>query len=437
MSALKCPNPACPFRFDPKSVPPGATLACPRCQTRFTLADSGVAEVPVPKSRPATVKPKRSPTTAIGGPVVIVITAVLVLVVVGAVTAITIVGRQQKAQQTSGPTELRAADMNFAVTPPVGWVADPAMQTTLAVNAFCYRHPSGKAWIALALRDYETRQPFELEVQTRVSETLDKAFLGVARQLSFAPTTLGGEPARKASFRGETRVDSLPCVGEVTILTHQGIAYWFYAWAVEADAAGLAADLDAFRESFHLLGARPDWKPLATPETIFRSVKDDSLFTLSTTSPAWTKNPNRDPTQETPPAELILDGRIRLKGDRNATATVTVFVIEGTSAQADAMIRARHTPDPAVFGPTALEPATGEIQGDPATPDEILPTRPITRLTAKATGVGVSAVSDKLIVMSVESIQDKTVVAEAVCPLNERAIWERRMVQFVSSLKQN
>lgn len=36
-TALKCPNPSCPFLFDPTQVPPGALLTCPRCGMRFTL----------------------------------------------------------------------------------------------------------------------------------------------------------------------------------------------------------------------------------------------------------------------------------------------------------------------------------------------------------------------------------------------------------------
>lgn len=36
-AALKCPNPSCPFLFDPTQVPPGAMLTCPRCGMRFTL----------------------------------------------------------------------------------------------------------------------------------------------------------------------------------------------------------------------------------------------------------------------------------------------------------------------------------------------------------------------------------------------------------------
>ena len=443
MAALKCPNPLCPFQFDPKACPPGATLACPRCQTRFTLGESGAvvegepeqAETPA-KTRPA----RRGPLAAVGGPVVAVIAAVLVLGTVTAVTAITLANRGGRTKVDGEPVELVAADQNFAVTPPAGWVADPATQNTLGVNAFAYRHPGGKAWVALAVRDYDTRAPFPTELKGAVVTALDKAFVGVARNPPYAPATLGGKPAEKASFRGETRAGSTPCVGEVTILSYQGVGYWLYAWAVESEAAAVAAGLDQFRDSFRLLDRRESWTPKAMPETIFRGVKNDSLFALSTRSPAWKKADGLDPASETPPAELLLTGKIQAKGDRGPTATVAVFVVnpEGEpQAQAEKLVRARHTPDEAVFGPTAIAPAPGEIEGDPATLGEAMPKLPVARFTVKATGPGASASSDKLVVVSATPIGGKTVVAEAVCPLNQRAIWERRLVQLVGSLGPN
>ncbi|MDB5311941.1 MAG: hypothetical protein JWO38_6143 [Gemmataceae bacterium] len=47
-TALKCPNPSCPYLFDPSRVPAGEVLSCPRCGMRFTLGP------PVP---PAAVYP--------------------------------------------------------------------------------------------------------------------------------------------------------------------------------------------------------------------------------------------------------------------------------------------------------------------------------------------------------------------------------------------
>ncbi|MCE9562305.1 MAG: hypothetical protein K8U57_09645 [Planctomycetes bacterium] len=45
-TALKCPNPSCPYLFDPSTVPPGVVLACPRCGMRFTLGAPAAAAPP-------------------------------------------------------------------------------------------------------------------------------------------------------------------------------------------------------------------------------------------------------------------------------------------------------------------------------------------------------------------------------------------------------
>jgi hypothetical protein len=49
MAALKCPNPTCPFLFDPTQVPPGAILTCPRCGMRFTLGPTAFQPPALPQ----------------------------------------------------------------------------------------------------------------------------------------------------------------------------------------------------------------------------------------------------------------------------------------------------------------------------------------------------------------------------------------------------
>ena len=59
MSAtLKCPNPSCPYLFDPTTVPAGVVLACPRCGTRFTL---GAPAAPPPAYAPPGYPPAAPP----------------------------------------------------------------------------------------------------------------------------------------------------------------------------------------------------------------------------------------------------------------------------------------------------------------------------------------------------------------------------------------
>src|SRR3982751_1425400 len=53
-NTLKCPNPSCPYLFDPTSVPAGVVLACPRCGMRFTV---GPAAAPAPPPAPPPPSP--------------------------------------------------------------------------------------------------------------------------------------------------------------------------------------------------------------------------------------------------------------------------------------------------------------------------------------------------------------------------------------------
>ena len=47
MTPAKCPNPVCPFLFDPSQVPAGAVIACPQCGLRFTLAPPAAPQLPL------------------------------------------------------------------------------------------------------------------------------------------------------------------------------------------------------------------------------------------------------------------------------------------------------------------------------------------------------------------------------------------------------
>lgn len=52
---LKCPNPSCPYVFDPSQVPVGVVLSCPRCAMQFTLGAPAAA--PQHQSTTAAVPP--------------------------------------------------------------------------------------------------------------------------------------------------------------------------------------------------------------------------------------------------------------------------------------------------------------------------------------------------------------------------------------------
>src|SRR5262245_34136792 len=58
---LKCPNPSCPYVFDPSQVPVGVVLSCPRCAMQFTL---GPPAPTAPVSTAAALPPNAPPLTA-------------------------------------------------------------------------------------------------------------------------------------------------------------------------------------------------------------------------------------------------------------------------------------------------------------------------------------------------------------------------------------
>ncbi len=436
MSALKCPSPSCTFLFDPTRVPAGAVLTCPRCALRFTLAPPPDASPPDP---PRTAPPpkqrwsNRSSVLAIGGGLVVL------AAVVGVAAALLV-----KRPPTPGPTasgQLAVADKNFAYTIPAGWDRDPATQNAVGANVVGFKRTAGPAaWAALAVTDFDTREPTPSDLRGEVTRQLGRLFIGVPAELPMEPTTWAGRPARRALFRGEHRTTAVPCVGEVTVLSYKGLAYWFTGWAAEADAKAVAADLDAARDGFRLLDRREGWTPRATPEVVFRGVKNNSPFRLSTTEAIWTAAAVDSPTVEDPKAELMLTGVVRgpAARDRPPTAQVVVMVLpaDGDPAtQAEKYVRNRYARDPELFGPVEVKPVAGDIQGDPL--PEVPDAAPAVRLSVRHTREGVSTTADKLVVYAALAVGTDLVVAEASCPLNERGTWERRLVRFVGSLRPN
>jgi len=50
-TALKCPNPSCPYLFDPSRVPAGVVLTCPRCGIAVHPRASGSRNTSPPAAR--------------------------------------------------------------------------------------------------------------------------------------------------------------------------------------------------------------------------------------------------------------------------------------------------------------------------------------------------------------------------------------------------
>ncbi len=484
MPAMKCPNAQCTFLFDPTQVPPGAVLACPRCALRFTIGPPApaapAAGYGVPAGYPATATfnagdhpglpsdfqqtlshgghgvatpgPLATPATAppparrkSSGVRSTLLTVVGLLVLMSlAVSVVFLVAfskrRDGGAAAVGADTEVRMAGLNFAYKMPgAGWRKDNDTQNELGVNVFAMqREGTPTGWVALAVIDYETRAPLPGEMHEETLRQLNRVFQDVPQGLVPEPAKWGPHDARKCFFRAEHKATQVACVGDAYTLSYKGVGYWFYAWAAEADAAQLAGEFEAMRERLRTLDQRERWAPAAAVEATFRSVKPASRFRLSSPEKIWAAA-QLDPTDEDPAAELLLKGVLkgRAARDFNPTATVAVMVVPGggdANELAEEYVRKRYTRDPAVFGPTAIEPVTGDLAGD-APVGAVAEGLPARRLKVSPGGADASKVAEKLVVFAAMAAGDSVVVAEASCPWSQKDVWERRLALLVGTLR--
>jgi len=482
---MKCPSAQCAFLFDPAKVPPGAVLVCPRCAMRFTVGPPTPAAPPagygVPAGYPATASfnpgdvpglpadgqatlgpggygvatpgpvtrqtppdarsPAARPQSAGFGSTLLTVLGVLALLslVVGAVVLVAVSKRGGAGPAVAaGDSEVRVPDRNFAYTlPATGWRKDNDTQNELGVNVFALQREGTPAgWVALAVIDYETRDPLPGELQEETQRHLNRAFEDVP-SLTAEPAKWGPHAARKCFFRAVHKGTQVACVGDAYAMSFKGVGYWFYAWAAEADAAALASEFDAMRERLRTLDQRAKWVAAATADATFRGVKPSSRFRLTSPETIWAAPP-LEPTVEDPAAELLLKGvlKSRTRRDFNPEALAVVMVVPGTAepgAAAEEYVRKRHTRDPSVFGPTEITEVTGDVVGDgPADKPGGPQAR---RLKVSPGGPDASKVAEKLVVFAAMKSGDAVVIAEANCPWSQRDVWERRLVQLVGSLR--
>ena len=446
MPALKCPNPSCAFLFDPTQVPAGAVLTCPRCAMRFTLgpaptATSPAAADPAPPKEPeppAPVEAARPRRSGFGG-TVLALAGVGLVVVVGVSAVLLAVVLRPRLTGDGGIDESRVEEKNFAYRMPgEPWVRDSETQVALGANVFALRRDADPpAWAALTVSDYETRSPMPHELKDRAVEQLSRVFANLPPDPPTEKTTWAGHEALKWQFRGEHKTTSAVCAGEAYLMAYKGVGYWFYVWASERDVPAVAAELEDLRDRFRTLDLREKWTERVGAEVVHRG--PTGKYRLSNYEAIWDRPPGIDPAGEDPKAELLLRAELkgRSKRDFRPRATLVVMVLEQPGEPAEVAgryVRARHTLDAAVFGPTQITDRAGDPEGDPAVgPDP--GTTPTYRLKVSRGGPKASRASEKLVVFSAIRVGGEVVVAEGSCPWSEREVWERRLIQLVGSLR--
>jgi len=448
MTPLKCPNPNCPFLFDPSLVPPGAVLACPRCALRFTLppahqsapaqaASSDLAFSNAAPSRPAPKArngepPQESEEDEEEAPPrsislkAIVLACILVLILGGSALFYFVNRAWERNKPKGGSTEVAAAELGLSFKKPdpnTGWEINDGLRDAFSAKLFGYQRigrPDG--WIVADARKYDyVVRPTDLK--ERMNEQLAKNFSEIPPNLEGQPATLLGQSATKYSFRGLHKESNAVCLGEVTTLAMNTVGVWVYCYAPEQDYAGLE---EAFQTARSGLRKIPKAGGDAAPrfDKTFRS--KSGLFTITDSEGVWAER--KDPKTQDESAELWLRGTKAGRKEGASTADLVVAVLDdGADVQAHILKQMNQDPKPTV------ETVTTDPTGDPPASGELKPISEVTRLKLRYPGADPSA--HKLIAFSSASSSGKTVVAYAQSNLKELEYWEQRMMQIVGSLK--
>ena len=455
-TTLKCPNPSCPYLFDPSTVPAGVVLACPRCTMRFVLGP-GVAGARPGRHRRA---PAQEPGTPFGdmtpmaarrdgehGPRLPARSSLLqTLVLVGvAVFGLVAAGiavwyrLSPKPEETAPEPETQFLEMNFAlVEPDKPWKQDGEMLGQLGSPFIrVYGRDNPEAFIALGARDFIDRAPRPGELREPLVLALGR--LMTAGTLKEQPVPDGtewlGRPAGGFTFRGQLKNGSV-VEGEAYHAAHQGIGYWFLAWTGEnqiyAEQKSVFAQV---RSKCRLLGLRDGWSPRRTPTVRFTN--NVLGYSILDGEGIWTEvTDEKEVKAEDPAADKFLTARIKQTGsDFLHEASLVILVLDAMEGdpleEARKYVEERENRDVENRGKTVFEAHTEDTNFD--APNPVEGNAPYVLLKGRNT------VSQRSALWAVSAIRvgKKLVVASATCSFTpaEREKFERKFVVLVRSLR--
>lgn len=457
--ALKCPNPSCPFLFDPTRVPPGAVLTCPRCGMRFQLGPAagpaGIAPPTLPTTPPGPAapdagpdagraaspsavrraSPTRRPVQSHGGSPLLVTLAVVAVVGTACAVGFYLLGRGTP-RGDGGPPTREVPDYNFAYEfPGPPWAKDPALPPAARANLFALRRDESGARAVFAAAKFDPRTPQPGDLREPLLDRLRGLFED-PDPTQEKGATWAGQPAVKYTFRGVEKGTTEVYAGEAYAIGYKGIGYWFLAWAPEREVAGLVDEFADLRGRFKLLGYRDEWKETAAPFAVFAGDAVD--YRVIDTERIWKKPATgTEPRDVDPKADLLLwaEYPFKQKRDVKPRAELVTYVLDPAGddpvAVVRAYIKARYAKEAADFGETRLVELTDEPQGDPPAHTE---QQGIETVRLKAEAVRDSNRS-KLLVLSGITVGGKVVGLEARCPWSDRPLWERRLIHVAASLR--
>lgn len=470
-NALKCPNPSCPFLFDPTQVPAGAILTCPRCGMRFTLGP--VAPPPQPQSRPAdefdmtrtlqqnapiatppVATPPRiesalaPPDATASRPLVLAhrhedksqwlpVVGVFAVVTTAVVIGILVIGKLNTGTGSSGTARFEERNVSYRLPVP-RWERDDDAKSLFGANLIGLKRTDGAAVVAIEARDYKTRNPQPGELKEGITDRLRPLFE------EFDPHEEVGAvwadlPAIKFSFRGTAsdKLGSGTHLGEAYAIAHKGIGYWFFAIAPESEANSMSADLDDLRGRLKFLAERDDWKETTSGSVLL--VGDAADYRLTDGDGWWRKLP--DPHIEDAAADLAFDAEFqsRIKRDVKPKARLAVLLLPPTGDDPMAALREYLRGQyEKLYGLKNWQDVTEPPLGDSPSSGE---KKGVDTLRFKVSGTDPN--TTKLVVLSAIQMDAQTaegkkpmvVGAHASCSAEYQLFWEKRLVQLVGSLR--
>ena len=468
---LKCPNPVCPFLFDPSQVPPGAVIACPRCGLRFNLG-------PVPPTYPAYAPPPgygpgppppepvsefsadlfassadgsvetskeitQKPRLKVDLPKAKGQYGSLksILVAAGIVFGISAVGfvivgmwlysRNNRVLEETD-TEIKYPDLNLRFKKPApdsGWIKKDAVRMDYNAALFGYvkgdeKTPGG--WIVGDARRLD-HAAGPADLRDRAMEVLNNRFDNVTESDESRPDTLCGQPATRFLFRASDKKTGDNVIFEIHALANKAVGIWVFSWAAEKDFDKLAADFQSIRSGLQI--AKVSDVNIEVPTSTKTHRSKSGIFTLKDQDGLWTKK--EPPTSIDASGTLWLHGTPKSGSGRSKPSTAELVVVEidpsgDPKEQATDLVK-KSLP----VGEPTIEELTGVPTGDPPT-GELNPDASVTRMKVRYKNA-VGSVNKLVVYTHVESAK-KLVVAYAYCELKDLPYWEQRLLQIVGSL---
>lgn len=371
---------------------------------------------------------------------VLVIAAVAMLAGVGTMVYFRLFP-QKNATAGGGDSVSELREKNLSFEPPTSpWTRDDDLRAKLAPPIFIvYKRTDPDAFMAFGARDFDNREPRPSELREGLTRPLNNLFEDIEKEEASGVKWLE-QPAIMFAFRGRMKQGGVVVAGECHAVSYKGIGYWSICWAGESDTKDQLTTFDATRTRFKLLKEREKW---AAKESSVRVWGGHRLpYQLLDTEGIWSELDQKDhkPEDVDPKADLLLHARMKRRGaDRPSEADLVVLVLE--SAGGDPLVEGQKYVEDlrtaeVKAGSANLAPKfvkrEGDPEGDPAT-GSIEATAPVVRLQATVPGAGNQA---RLIVVSAINMGKQVVVVYAWCAWNERAIFESKLMQVASSLRE-